>query len=639
MAPWIAVWLMVCAFGVMFAWLSVSRHVAFQSHAFDLGNVDQAVWNTVHGRWLRFTDMTVGQTVLTSRLAIHVEPILIPLSLLYAFRPGPLTLLVVQPLVVSLGAVPLYLLARQELRRPWLALVFPFGYLAHPSLQNAVLDDFHAVAFSACFLAWAIYFVRTDRVGLFALAVVLAASTKEEVGLLAACLGLWLWIRGHRVPAIAVIVCGVSWFLLCIGVIVPHFNPQGQSPYLARYGYLGHGISGVARSVIVRPGTVVRALFAPERRPYLLYLVHPLGNVALLGAPILLLTLPVVVINLLSADPTMYSGYYQYSVELIPFVVAASIMGTAWMGRYAEKLHAGGRAYVLPVLCVLVLAGSLYDDWRWGYTPLSQGYVIPSVGVHQKVENSILGQIPPTATVAAADEIEPHLSDRRWIYLLPTTHPENGPAAEYIVLDASVPSSPVGPGALHQVATHALSHGYGFVAADDGILLLRKGAPRTTLPPRFFTFAFTSSLHMVPCSVSWGALHLVGFVLHPQSRSVNRARPAIGVETFWRRTGAVEPHGTASVLVTSASSNGHVFGTVGQSSRDSPTFDWLPPPTWPLHRLVHAAFVPIPLDTTRPERVNVAIKVDGMGAPTSASASAKVTTDGLVVIGSVDVEP
>ncbi len=89
--PWVLLGIMVLAFAIGFSWLSLLRHDAFQSHAFDLGNMDQAVWNTLHGHLLRFTDMAVGSRVLTNRLAIHVEPILPLLALLYLMHAGPQT--------------------------------------------------------------------------------------------------------------------------------------------------------------------------------------------------------------------------------------------------------------------------------------------------------------------------------------------------------------------------------------------------------------------------------------------------------------------------------------------------------------------------------------------------------------------
>src|SRR3972149_7190350 len=66
------VYLAVPLYAVTFALLSVLQHQGFQTHAFDLGNMDQAVWNTAQGRPLEFTNWSGG----TNRLAAPLEALL-----------------------------------------------------------------------------------------------------------------------------------------------------------------------------------------------------------------------------------------------------------------------------------------------------------------------------------------------------------------------------------------------------------------------------------------------------------------------------------------------------------------------------------------------------------------------------------
>ncbi|MGH2442940.1 MAG: DUF2079 domain-containing protein, partial [Chloroflexota bacterium] len=313
--PLAVTFVIAVAFAVLFSWLAVARHQAFQSHAFDLGNMDQAVWNTLHGHLLRFTDMQVGHRVFTSRLAIHVEPLLIPMALLYLIHSGPSTLLITQAVVVCSGAIPAYLLARSVTDRAWLSLVFPLAYLLHPSLQNAMLDDFHAVTMAAAFLLWAIYFAHRLSMAWFGVFAVLAAATKEEAGLLVAMLGVYLLYRRKGVAATITFFGGIAWFLIAVLIIIPGHNPSGHSPYLSRYSYLGHGLAGIVAAPFRHPHLVLRVLSSHSRLEYLSNLLHSLGFTSLLGLPMLLLSWPVLLINMLSADARMYSGFYQYSAE------------------------------------------------------------------------------------------------------------------------------------------------------------------------------------------------------------------------------------------------------------------------------------------------------------------------------------
>lgn len=638
--PWLVLAGMTVLFAAVFAFLSVARHEAFQSHAFDLGNMDQAVWNTLHGHFLRFTDMHVHHRVLTTRLAIHVEPLLAVLALLYLIHSGPETLLVTQALVVAVGTVPAYLIARQAIGHGWLAIVFPLAYLLHPSLQNAVLDDFHAVTLSACFLLWALYFAYRAQFAPFAVAGVLAASTKEEVALMVGVLGTVLLYRRRYVAGAITMMAGLAWFFICLGIIIPANNPAGQSPYLGRYAYLGHGLGGVLAGAIRHPDLVLRTLFATARLNYLSDLLHPAGFLSVLAFPVFLLALPALLINMLSANPRMYSGFYQYSAEIVPYVIASAAIGTGLITRRATSSLGGRVHWVLPALCLLILSATAYDSWRYGFSPLSHDYAVPAPGAHQRIENRLLGVIPPGAVVAAADEIESHLSDRSWIYLLPTVHPRNGPVADYIALDASVPSLPVTPVTLHRTAMLSLRHGYGIVGAGDGILVLRRHAGSAHIPSAFYSFIFSGASNAIRQNLHWGPLRLVGIVVHPSDRQVNRSRPSIGVETFWRVTNRLSSRVHITVLLSPVYQTAHpVFPSGWRAEGDSPTWDWLPLRSWPAGRSIRAASLPLTPATGQQGWVDVAVEVEGLGA-VSGTGPARLGRDhDAVRIATVGVNP
>jgi len=632
-APAVVVAILAVVYAAVYSWLAIRRHEAFQSHAFDLGNMDQAVWNTLHGHLLRFTDMAVGNHVLTTRLAIHVEPTLVLLAPLYLIHSGPETLLVVQAVVVSSGACAAYLLARRASLSPWVSLVFPIAYELHPSLQNALLDDFHAVTLSAALLLWALYFAFTGSTAGFAISAVLAAGTKENVGLLIAMIGVALVLRGCR-AGWAALVLGIAWFLIAVQIIIPAFNPGG-SPYLGRYSYLGHGLWGIARSVVTNPGLVLGTLLSPARLGYLGDLLSPLAFVPVLGLPVLLLATPSLAINMLSADPRMYSGFYQYSAEILPFVVAAGIAAVSLCARLKGQTT---RRVVSGTLAGLILVASAVSTYIYGFSPLASGFVIPSAGPHQAIEQRILASIPADAVVSAADEIEPHVSDRQTVYMLPTIHPRNGPRAKYLVLDATTASLPVTPGTLHRVAERALQHGYGIVAADDGVLLLKSGASNRRLPPTFWTWIYDRPARETPEKAHWGGLALTGVVVHPASREVNRSRPAISVEAVWFDRHRLSSHSAIRFYLSPVYNGPHpAFSAAWTSEGDSPTWDWLPIQRWPAGREIVASSLSLLPPVGRSGKVDVAIGVAGNGPAQRAGAERVSGQPKLVRIATVEV--
>ena len=153
------VWTAIFLYMVVFGYLTVLKHEAFKTTAFDLGNMDQAVWNNLRGRFQLFTNWGDEGT----RLAYHVDPILILISPLYLIYSDPRALLLLQTAVVSLGAWPIYLLAREKLGNNLCTVVFPVAYLLFPALEAANMFDFHPTTLVAGLFPYTFYFLEKRR--------------------------------------------------------------------------------------------------------------------------------------------------------------------------------------------------------------------------------------------------------------------------------------------------------------------------------------------------------------------------------------------------------------------------------------------------------------------------------------------
>ena len=156
----------IAAYAAGFAALSALRHDAFVTGRFDLGNMVQAVWSTAHGHLLRMTDLHGDQI---SRLAAHVDPILVLYAPLWWIWPSPQLLLVTQALVVAVGAIPVFLLARKHHGSGRAGLGFAIAYLLYPATGWLTLNEFHPVALATTFLLFAFWYLDEDRLVLFAL--------------------------------------------------------------------------------------------------------------------------------------------------------------------------------------------------------------------------------------------------------------------------------------------------------------------------------------------------------------------------------------------------------------------------------------------------------------------------------------
>ena len=150
---WVAfglVALAVLSYVVYFCLFLTTKQNAFKTNGEDLGIMDQALWSLWHGAFFHqticnvLTDTNCYGLNGISRFAIHFEPVLFPISLLYLIWPDPKTLLIFQVLVVASGAFPAFWLARLRLRNSWAGVPFALLYLLYPAQQYAVNFDFHA---------------------------------------------------------------------------------------------------------------------------------------------------------------------------------------------------------------------------------------------------------------------------------------------------------------------------------------------------------------------------------------------------------------------------------------------------------------------------------------------------------------
>jgi uncharacterized membrane protein len=331
---------------VAMSYLAILRYETFKAGAFDLGNMDQVLWNTIHGRFFQFTNQAIDWYGPPTRLAIHFEPIILPLSLLYAFHADPRILLVFQTLVLGSGALPVFLLTRRYIPEwPIFAPLMAIAYLLSPALLGLNIFDFHPVSLAPPFLLFAILALTYKRYVWFLIACVLACMCKEDIPLTVALLGI-LVIWKYKLPRLGTVLLigGLLWSLLAFKLVIPHFYPGVQANnYWYRYEALGSSPGAAVANLVIHPWLLFTTFFTMDRLYYLVGLVRSVGFLSLLSPEWLLPALPSLAVNIFSTDPLLYSGVYHYNAAIIPFIMISAIHGARrlifiWQGWRQEHL-------------------------------------------------------------------------------------------------------------------------------------------------------------------------------------------------------------------------------------------------------------------------------------------------------------
>lgn len=429
---------MTAAWAAAFSWLAVRRHDAFWTGRFDLGNMVQAVWSTTQGRPLETTDVAGRQFV---RLGAHVDPLLAALTPLFALWPAPETLLIAQAVLVSLGAVPAFLLGRRWLGDDRLALAVAAVYLLYPPVQWMTVTEFHPVALATPLLLGCVWAAVEGRLITLTVLAVLAALGKEQVGLALAVLGLYMALRlGHRRYGAALAVASLAWVAFALAVVIPHFNEGRGSTFVARYGGASEG--GVARALLSEPWQAVATVASYDRLGYVAALLVPLALLPLAAPLVAAAALPELALNTLADYWPQYSIEYQYTAVIVPFVVAATALGLARARRLRRpRFLARALARPGPLAAGLVAWTALCGVYLgplpvWDRLPLGSDERTYEYtrDVHTEVLARAVALVPPGVPVSAGNNLGAHLSERRRIHVFPVVAD-----ADWVIVDRRRP--------------------------------------------------------------------------------------------------------------------------------------------------------------------------------------------------------
>ena len=403
-----------------------SDYLGFRLARYDLGNMVQAVWSTAHGHPL---EMTLGSGDQAARLASHVDPILALLAPLWLVFPSPLTVAAAQLTAVALGALPVFWLARRHLESERAAGLLALTYLAYPWLAWTALDAMHPVTLAIPLLLYAIWFLDTERIGAFVVCAVLIAATGELMGVVVAGLGLWFWLaRGHRTAGLLTAAGGVAWTVLCLKVIVPHFN-GGESPFYDHYyTSVGGSPEGVLQKAVSDPGAIVAAIASASELQYVVWLGAPLIGLFLLSPAVVALALPQLLANALSDNPPTTDPRHQYIAGVVPFLIAGLVLGLARLSR-EQRVISASLALAMSVV-LTVLAGA----WPGAPAVGSLWYAKEVPAARVAALESALELVPDDAPVTATNKAGLRLSARRYFFNVPYHD-----RARWIVLDTNDP--------------------------------------------------------------------------------------------------------------------------------------------------------------------------------------------------------
>lgn len=444
----VLVGLAVVVFAGVFGSLGVMNQRNFGTWSYDMGIYDQGLWLVSRGEQF----MSVRGMNFWGH---HFNVIAYAFVPAYWLGAGPEFLYVVQAIGLALGAIPIYLIARDKLSTPWWGLLFAVVYLMYAPVQWISWAMFHPEALVITPFLYAWWFATKERWGWFFAMVLLALSTREDTALAVVMLGFVLAIYMRGAPDYrrvlqrcgATVLLAVVWYVVATKLVLPYFN-DGKEPFYITYFYGNYGddTAEIVKTIITHPNRVVSDAVQHDRIVFYKQMSWPLGWVYLANPLGLLMALPQLLASVIGLSPYARMIRYQYTSVMIAPIMIASIHGAHTLLRIKAL------RVVLPIWMLLC---SFTSNVAWSPSPLAEGasdgagnyYVWSRDNPRHDSLRRALTYIPTDASVTASYQLLPHLSHRREIYDWPNPfwasvwgnddcdHLPDPKTVEYVVLD------------------------------------------------------------------------------------------------------------------------------------------------------------------------------------------------------------
>lgn len=401
--PRAVAWSFIVVFIFILGILSTQRHTLYNSNAFDLAIYDHALWRMARGDLLAFL-----KPAFTG--AAHVDPImilLVPFRWLFA---DVRWLLLLQTIALGLGGWGIYRITSRVWPQAQAGALFTAVYLLYLPVGYMAIFDFHPVALATPLLIFAFDAADTQHFRRAAILLLLALMCKEEIGFVAASLGIYWFLVKRWKWGLLWAVFGFLWAALSYFVILPgglNLDAVGTHSY---YSWLFQGDIQSRIDFFIR----MNQFYWDYKVQWMTAMFAPLLLLPFLKPAIFLIAVPTILLHALSTLPLQLGVEHQYMAAVAPFTLIAAVHGGyrvwAWLQKSVSKrrqglfLRVGAFAMVVISVSIYVAKGPHIHQ------PLQGGASLNGL------EAAML-RIDPTDCLITASNIAPHYTKIEKLYL------------------------------------------------------------------------------------------------------------------------------------------------------------------------------------------------------------------------------
>jgi uncharacterized membrane protein len=442
--------LFIVVYTVTLSSLSVYRHYAYNTHAWDLGIFTQSLWTTLNtNRFLYYTcELIVNPS--GSFFGVHFSPILGFILPLYGIFQSPETLLVLQSFILPLATIPIYKLAREKSGKRAVGLVFALAYLMYPPIHHVNVYEFHVQAFLPLFFGYTIYSVSKEDWSKYFIFVFLSLMCEEHVAWIVFFIGVYVgwthrkeiiealkkkaFTNRNLIVTISTMTLSLVWYWFTLWQRDTFFpvNPATMTEFLGSGNFRILGASNpleVPLFIILRPWNAIQALAydGPLKLAFIVFMFGPLAFLSLKSPSSLLPAVPSFIFSLFSQSSFHHILGTQYPAYFAFFIFGAAIFGLDH--QRSRKIKRSLKVIMASSLAFFICVSPFFPT----VDLLPTDYNAASIGDHERSLDEVLRGIPANASILTQDNIFPHVSHRVDAYVIPDRWIHSGGIREIAV--------------------------------------------------------------------------------------------------------------------------------------------------------------------------------------------------------------
>lgn len=370
----------------------------------------------------------------------HFTPIIfITYAPIFYLFPYSETLFVLETIFISSSIIPLYLICKLYFDKKQ-SLLFCSCFFFYPTIFYTNLYGPAYIELAIPFFLWIFYFLDSKHLKLFWISLTLALLIREEVSLIIASLGLYIYFIRREKFGLIIFFIGAAYFLMVINYIIPSFSGNNKLVATSIYSSWGENPSEIVKNIILNPIETIYKMLSITRVGNLIIFLIPLLFTPLFSFFTFMIALPNLVLTFFSDSISNYSFILYYLSPSIPVLFYASIKS---IKSLSEAIHINKNA-LISSLFVASLCSSIFfgatpislqfwnENYKVGNFSTTNFYLSEYIQEQNDIDvKKIVSLIPENAAISAEQHILPLLYKKEKMLVFPSI--END--INYVLID------------------------------------------------------------------------------------------------------------------------------------------------------------------------------------------------------------